>query len=567
MPTRKTIATSLLAVALLALPAVVTAKTTAPKFRDGEVLVRFKKGNDGPAADAVKKIGAKVLERLSRIDVSRLGLPKDLPVEAALEQLKRFPFVEFAEPNYIYRASWKTSDPFWDEQWGVAKIKAASAWGLQTGSDKIVIAILDTGVDLDHPDLVKKLVAGYDFIDGDDQPDDVAEHGTHCAGIAAAQTNNGVGVAGICPNCKIMPVRVLGADGGLASDVAKGIIWAVDHGAKVISMSLGGLYESTAQSDAIDYAWDKGAVIVAASGNFGTADPHYPSYHEKCIAVGATEKDDARADYSNYGSWVDVAAPGTLIASTVPGGYAKMSGTSMATPFVAGLAGLVWSAMGTSASNTKVRAAIENGCDPIGDWLSGGRINARRSIELANAEAAKTPAAAGNTSGGTTSSKGSSSGSGSSGTSSAGADGFAPGYFKIAQGSSLGGDLSSLAKSDDALVVARSTQTGKKRYADVQTSIKTSGGTSAKSIEISVEARFYAADSPVAVYRGNFTTSAWDSVGNGAVKTADTSFKVSRSTPKPYIGANGEVRVRLAAESDWWATFDFGVDLLRVFYK
>lgn len=556
----------LLAAALLALPAAASAKPEPPKFRDGEVLVRFRKGNDGPAANAVRTLGAKVLEKLSRIDVSRLGLPKGLPVDDALGRLRKLPFVEFAEPNYIYRPAWKTSDPKWDEQWALGKMKVASAWGLETGDERVVIAILDTGVDLDHPDLARKIVAGYDFVDGDDVPDDVGDHGSHCAGIAAAQTNNGAGVAGICANCRIMPIRVLTPEGGSASDVAKGIIWAVDRGARVISMSLGGLFESTAQREAIDYAWEKGAIVVAAAGNFGTTDLHYPAYHEKCIAVGATERDDSRSDYSNHGDWVDVAAPGTFIMSTVTNGYGLMSGTSMATPQVAGLAGLVWSAMGTNASNAAVRAAIENGCDPIGGWLRGGRVNARRSVELAVAEAKRNPAgfAPGDASAG---------GAPTGGTPSAApatpapASGFAPGYFRIAQGKPLGGDLKGFATSDDVLLVARSTESAKKRYIDVQTAFRTTGGDAAKALEISLEARFYAADSRVSVYLYNFTTNAWDLAGQVAVSVSDTKRAVERAGPKPYLGPGGEVRVRLSAESDWWATFDLGVDLLRVRFK
>jgi thermitase len=339
----------------------------------------------------------------------------------------------------------------------------------------------------------------------------------------------------------------------------------VDHGAKVISMSLGGLYESTAQREAIDYAWDKGAVIVAAAGNFGTSDFHYPAYHDKCIAVGATERDDARSDYSNYGDWVDVAAPGTFIMSTVTNGYQLMSGTSMATPQVAGLAGLVWSAMGTNASNAAVRAAIVNGCDPIGSWLDGGRVNARRSVELAVAEAEKNPAgfAPGDSSGGAAA------GGGASATPAnpAPASDFAPGYLRIAQGRQLGGELKGFATSDDDLLVARSTESAKKRYIDVQTAFRTTGGETAKALEISLEARFYAADSKVSVYLYNFATGAWDAAGQVAVGVADTKRAVERAAPKPYVGAGGEVRVRLSAESDWWATFDLGVDMLRVRFK
>jgi thermitase len=560
MSAQKKILVTLVAAALAVSPGALAGAGSGPRYRPSELLVRFKHGQDGPAASAIAKIGAKVLDKISRIDVKRLGLPKNLPVDAAIEQLRRLPLFDFVEPNYIFRAAWKTNDPLWGDQWGIAKIRTAAGWGLETGRAAVTIAIVDTGVDLDHPDLVRKIVAGYDFIDGDDQPDDVGGHGTHCAGIAAASTNNGEGIAGICANCTIMPVRVLGPDGGSASDVANGIVWAVDHGAKVISLSLGGLFESIAQNEAIDYAWSKGAVIVAAAGNYGVSDAHYPAFYPKCISVGATESDDRRADYSNYGDWVDVAAPGSFIMSTVPDGYEMMSGTSMATPAVAGLAGLVWSAMGAGASNAAVREVIEKSCDPIGDWVSKGRINVRRAIELAEAAAPKAPASGGQ--------GGGSPGGGSSGGSvTPGAGGVAPGYQKIAQGSALGGKLESLAKSDDDLLVARSTQTGKKRYVDVQASFRIGDGATPKALEVALEARFYAADSSVTVFLYDFAGAKWDWIGRADLGVVDTKASVRRDNPKPYVGPGGEVRVRLYSESDWWATFDLGVDELRVLPK
>jgi thermitase len=522
-----------------------------PKYRPSELLVRFKKGSDGPASEAIAAIGAKVVERISRIDVRRLHLPAGLPVEAAIERLKKLPLFEFVEPNYLFRTSWKTSDPLWGDQWGIAKMRTAAGWGLETGNAGVTIAIVDTGVDLDHPDLLRKLVPGYDFVDGDDQPDDVGGHGTHCAGIAAASTNNGEGVAGVCANCSIMPVRVLGPDGGSASDVANGIVWAVDHGAKVISLSLGGLFESTAQDEAIDYAWSKGAVIVAAAGNYGVSDPHFPAYYPTCIAVGATDESDKRADFSNFGDWVDVAAPGSFIMSTVPGGYEMMSGTSMATPAVAGLAGLIWSALGKGATNTAVRAAIEKSCDPIGGWVDKGRVNVRRAIELAEAATPAQPEPGG---------KGGSTGGAAGGSSGA----VAPGYQRLAQGSLLGGGLGSLAKSDDDLFVARSTETGKKRFVELQAAFRIGDGAAPKALEISIEGRFYAAPSAATVYLYDFAGAKWDWAGRADLDVADTQVTIRRDNPSAYVGPGGEVRVRLAAESDWWATFDIGVDALRV---
>jgi hypothetical protein len=221
--------------------------------------------------------------------------------------------------------------------------------------------------------------------------DDLYGHGTHCAGIAAATTNNSIGVAGVGFNTSLMNVKVLGDNGsGQYSWIANGITWAADNGAKVISLSLGGSSGSYTLQNAVNYAWNKGVVVVAAAGNNGNTASVYPAYYSNCIAVAATDQNDAKASFSTYGSWVDVAAPGVSIYSTLPNhsnsigttNYGSLSGTSMSTPHVAGLAALVW-ATSYGTSNTSVRSRIESTADAIsgtGTYWKYGRINANKAV-------------------------------------------------------------------------------------------------------------------------------------------------------------------------------------------
>lgn len=305
-------------------------------------------------------------------------------VDEYIAKLKNDADVAAVEEDAIYTIDQTPNDPSYSSQWHLPKIQAPQAWDITTGSTSRTIAIIDTGVDLNHSDLSGKIVAGYNFVSGTTNAMDDHGHGTHCAGIAAAKSNNGVNTAGVDWNAKIMPVKVLNSAGsGYDSDITAGIRWAADHGANVISMSLGGASFSQAQQDAINYAWGKGVLIVAAAGNSNTTTKSYPAAYSNVIAVASTTETDARSSFSNYGSWVHVAAPGSNILSLkLGGGTTTMSGTSMATPVVAGLASLAWS-KNLSYSNASVRDRIFSTADAIsgtGTYWTKGRVNAYKAV-------------------------------------------------------------------------------------------------------------------------------------------------------------------------------------------
>lgn len=355
-------------------------------FAPGRLLVRFK---DNVPEDRQKKLikdwGFELKDEIKQIKVKIINVPEQAE-EALAKALSKNPNIDYAELDYVAEAMFTPNDPWFVNQQGMVRVQAPQAWDVTTGSASINIAILDTGVDLDHPDLASKLVAIKNFT-GSSTADDVHGHGTHVAGIAAAITNNGVGVAGLGYSATIMNVKVLGDDGkGYWSWVAQGIVWAADNGAEVINLSLGGSSGSSTLESAINYAWNKGVVIVAAAGNNGNSAPFYPAYYSNCVAVAAIDSVDRLASWSNYGDWVDVAAPGVSIYSTLKeGGYGYKSGTSMASPHVAGLAGLVFTVVsdtnGDGKLNNEVRSRIENTCDDIDiTGIGSGRINAYKAV-------------------------------------------------------------------------------------------------------------------------------------------------------------------------------------------
>lgn len=315
--------------------------------------------------------------RASKLSVRKLKKLEKLK-KVAKRPVRARPPVKRADPDTRPKpaAPANPNDPLWSGSWSLARTNAAAAWSLTSGAPETVVAILDTGVDLSHPDLQGSLVQGYDVVNRDDDPTDDHGHGTMVAGVVAARANNGLGGVGACSRCSVMPVKVIAANGsGNAADVAEGIRWATDHGAQVLNLSftLSGSDESVAQ--AIDYARGKGVVVVAAAGNAGTADVTFPASYPGVVGVAGTDVADARYDWSSYGGWVRLAAPGCNLTTAPGAGYGDFCGTSSATAFVSGIAGLVRS-FAPNLSPDAIEQALAGSALRVGDFVSAGRVDA-----------------------------------------------------------------------------------------------------------------------------------------------------------------------------------------------
>lgn len=376
-------ATLLLTASLIA-PASGSKESKATNFVQDEVLVKWKaEVSDAARQEALKANGLQRVEELlggaERMQTNGRSL------DGIITALTNTGLVEYAEKNYIATIDWTPNDPSFGSQWGPKKVSAPQAWDVTRGSSSVVIAVVDTGVDLDHPDLASKVLTGndYDFVNSDSSAQDDNGHGTHVAGIAAAATNNSTGIAGMCPNCMILPVKVLNSQGsGTYSAIANGIRYAADQGAKVINLSLGGTSGSTTLQSAVDYANSKGVLVACAAGNTGNTTINYPAYYSSCVAVASTDSNDNRSSFSTYGSWVDTSAPGSSIYATYYNNtYATLNGTSMATPHVAGLAGLLFS-QGRTQSAVRTRLTSSTYTDAINTTSIPRRINAYKAVSL-----------------------------------------------------------------------------------------------------------------------------------------------------------------------------------------
>ncbi|HAV43455.1 TPA: hypothetical protein DCX15_05515, partial [bacterium] len=412
------------------------------EYAKGVLLLKFKEGKepyfivktDGLALTGIPSIdrlnrGFKVreMERLfptvkkepglpDLTTIYKLTLPEEIDIPTAVSVYERDPNIEYAEPDYICHIFTSNritpNDPLFSEQWGPKKIQCEAAWDIDQGSPEIVICISDTGIDWNHPDLANNIWRnmaeinskpgvdddGNGYIDdyygwnfagvSNNNPMDDHGHGTHCAGIASAATNNGIGIVGVNWYVRLMAVKGLTAEGsGYATWLAEGIVYAADNGANVISMSWGGYGDSQTVENALNYAYAKGVVLVAAAGNKNSSSAPLPAKYANVMAIAATDSNDSKAWFSNYGDWIDVAAPGVKILSTVlDNNYASWSGTSMACPHVSGLAGLILS-QDPRLTPAEVREIIRKTADNIDainpgyeGKLGTGRINAHKAI-------------------------------------------------------------------------------------------------------------------------------------------------------------------------------------------
>lgn len=380
----------------------------------GRVLVKFEPGTLPEREAAVlRAVGGKKVAEVARLDVVVVEVSTSAEGHA-VAALSRAQEVEYAELDYRMTPLAAPDDPYFaDKQWGLentgqsivesvgkvdADMDASSAWDVTTGTTGdagVRVAILDSGIDQDHEDVSAKIVLQKNFTSSDTL-DDLYGHGTHVGGTVGAITGNGVGVAGGCPDCELLSGKVLGDDGvGSHSWTASGIVWATDNGAKVINMSLGNKRTSRTLERAVKYAWQNGAVLAAAAGNSNSTVKIYPAGYDEVIAVAATDNTDAKAPFSNYGSWVDIAAPGVNVFATFPNhpfvigsknnrsqNYDFGSGTSMSAPMVSAAAALVWVTQ-HGTSNANVRSRVEATADDIpgtGKYWTAGRVNAQQAV-------------------------------------------------------------------------------------------------------------------------------------------------------------------------------------------
>ncbi len=402
----------------------------------GELLVKYRlSARRASLEDSQRQRGISTLRTFRSIGVRHLKLPEGMTVKEAMEIYQDDSDVAYAEPNFYRHATLIPDDGDFDLLWALlntgqvvkgtsgtpdADIDAPEAWDTQTGSSTVVVAVLDTGADWNHEDLTDNIwnnddeaedgadsdgngyiddIRGWDFVkmpDGDNDPDDDHSgtyHGTHVSGTIGAKGDNGTGVTGVNWSVSIMPLKILDDQGsGLVSHEIEAIDYAIANGANIINASFSGESYSQSEYDAIRDARDDGVLFVAAAGNYGQDNgdiPAYPASYEldNIIGVAATNQNDGLAWFSNYGATsVDVAAPGVNIYSTKAGdSYQYLSGTSMATPHVAGLAALIW-AEDAGFTYDRIKKRILNGVDVLpaltGEILMAGRINANNSINL-----------------------------------------------------------------------------------------------------------------------------------------------------------------------------------------
>lgn len=351
-----------------------------PSLPENRVVVGYEPGFELPAMRGARRV----------FDDEGLGFAvfESDYVDELQEQFYNIPGVRYVEKDHVVTAFFTPNDPMFSQQYGPKSVRAPQAWDIQMGDEGVVVAVVDTGVDYAHEDLYGRIIKGYDFANNDTDPMDDQGHGTHCAGIIGATTNNRVGTAGIA-QVSIMAVKVLDSQGsGYESWVASGIRYAVDHGAQVISMSLGSSSSSSVMEDACNYAWNNGVLVVAAAGNDYGGPVSYPAKYDSVMAVSAIDSSNRLAYYSNIGPEIEVCAPGSSVLSTYPNNqYKSMSGTSMACPHVAGVAGLVLSE-NPNLSNGEVRdilcdTAIDLGSSGWDQSFGYGKVNAEGAVKAA----------------------------------------------------------------------------------------------------------------------------------------------------------------------------------------
>jgi subtilisin family serine protease len=355
------------------------------QYNSRELIVKFK-----PAITADEKnklissLKVKEISSIDKGDISLLTVSKASDLKPLTNELLTRKEIVFAEPNYKIETAYVPEDPGYVRQWYLQKIGMPSAWNSTKGNSAITVAVIDSGVQINHPELAGKIISPINMLNGSTETL-ADEHGTHVAGIIAASLNKS-GVAGIAPNVKIMPVNVFSGDSASIYNIIRGIYYATDHKANIINLSLGGTSYSQALEGSVNYARSNGVLVVAAAGNDSTNTTTYPAAFPGVVGVSATNGRDEITSFSNYGHYIDIAAPGEMIFSTVTGSsYNYMSGTSMAAPVVSGVSALLLSKNPFLApeevENILKRSALDLGHIGRDDYFGYGRINASLALE------------------------------------------------------------------------------------------------------------------------------------------------------------------------------------------
>lgn len=306
----------------------------------GNWVIHYDPGTpESEKLEYVERIGGVIVERIDELEIWVVDVPEYFGMNFSFDS-----DVELIEQDYFVTVRFDNppNDPDYERQWALPHIQAERAWDEMGSLQPVTVAVIDTGVCMSHEDLVGRVLDnGYDFVDNDDDPEDVFGHGCSVAGIIAANIDNGIGIAGFAPNASILPIRVLGANGsGSMADVAAGIVYAADNGADIINLSLGSFVGSQVEKDAVDYAVGKGATVIASAGNSGGALPGYPARYENVVAVGAVDRDGSRSSFSNKGG--NIWAPGRDVHTIyLNNGYKALNGTSFSAPYVSAMAAVL----------------------------------------------------------------------------------------------------------------------------------------------------------------------------------------------------------------------------------
>lgn len=362
---------------------------SAQGYVSHRVLVGLSQGTDiERGAALVSSVGGRIDRQIKGIAVEVVSLPSTANETAILAVLKGKPGVKFAElDRLVAPAQIVPNDPLYGSEWHLPKISCPNAWTLTTGSPSVIVAMIDTGVNATHPDLMANLIPGWNVYDNNGDTSDHFGHGTTTAGTVAASGNNGIGVASVAWNCRIMPVRICSSTSTYASYsvIASGFTWAANHGATVANCSYD-CGSSYTVGEGASYLQSKGGVATIAAGNSGANLTYSPNPF--FLLVGASNSLDVRDSYSNYGTPLSLVAPGEVTTTLLSGGYGGASGTSYSAPLVAGVAALMKS-VSPNLSGPQVMSLIEGSCDDLGSagwdiYYGWGRLNAAKAVFAAS---------------------------------------------------------------------------------------------------------------------------------------------------------------------------------------